>query len=294
MERGEIVNLPNITQEEDVRTLIHTALLEDIGAGDLTTLSLVPADAEVSAHILAREACVVSGSGVAAEVFSQVDGELACRNLIADGACAERDDCILEMRGKARGILTAERTALNFMQRMTGIATMTAEFVRKVAPHNVMILDTRKTTPALRRFEKYAVLCGGGANHRFGLFDRVLIKDNHRKLWREGETSKLDAAIMAAREVFPDVMVEIEVENEEELRVALEAKPEWVLLDNMPPRMLSRCVGVANHRTKLEASGGITLDNVEEIAQTGVDAISLGCLTHSAPSADLSLEVVDS
>lgn len=267
---------------------------EDIATGDVTSLSLVPEDAEVTAHILAREECIVSGSDVAKQVFARVDSGLLCHELIADGNTAAPGESILEIQGRARGLLTAERTALNFMQRMTGIATMTSEFVKKVRQYNVMILDTRKTTPALRTFEKYAVLCGGGVNHRFGLYDRVLIKDNHRKLWRGGDTAELDAAIITARKMFPDVMVEIEVENEEELRVALKADPDWVLLDNMSPELLVRCVKLANHKTKLEASGGITFENVEDVARTGIDAISLGCLTHSAPSSDLSLEVAES
>jgi nicotinate-nucleotide pyrophosphorylase (carboxylating) len=178
------------------------------------------------------------------------------------------------------------------MQRMTGIATLTRAFVDAVAPHNTVILDTRKTTPALRDFEKYAVLCGGGVNHRVGLYDKILIKDNHRRLWRKGDASRLDLAVAAAREAYPELEVEVEVETMEELASALDGAPEWILLDNMLPEQLAECVRRCAGRAKLEASGGIVLENAAAVAASGVDAISLGCLTHSAPSADLSLEIL--
>jgi nicotinate-nucleotide pyrophosphorylase (carboxylating) len=197
----------------------------------------------------------------------------------------------MTVEGPVRGILTAERTALNFLQRMSGIATLTRRFVERAGP-SVAILDTRKTTPTLRVLEKYAVLCGGGQNHRFGLYDRCLIKDNHRRLWRKGGAARLDQAVREARRRFPDREVEVEVENEAELRSALKAGPEWVLLDNMTPAQMKRCVRICDGRVLIEASGGITLKNVAQVAATGVDAISLGCLTHSAPAADLSLEIV--
>jgi len=180
---------------------------------------------------------------------------------------------------------------LNFMQRMTGMATMTARFVDVVSQYDCHILDTRKTTPTLRPFEKYAVLCGGGTNHRFGLFDKVMIKDNHRRLWRDGDGGDLAAAVLEARRQYPDLEIEIEVESESELRNALDGSPEWILLDNMSPELMAKCVEITEGRSKLEASGGITLVNVEAAAKSGVDAISLGCLTHSAPSVDLSLEI---
>ena len=286
------MNLPDLKQNKQVVDTIKLALDEDLAGGvDVTSVALVPEDAVVTANILARESLTVAGVDVAIAVFEAVDSTIKCEVLTPDGSSAELDDVILKITGPAIGILTAERTALNFMQRMCGIATMTKSFVAEVAGTGTMILDTRKTTPTLRIFEKYSVLCGGGDNHRMGLYDRVLIKDNHRQLWRGGDESRLDKAVLAAREKFPGVMVEVEIETEEELKSALLAKPEWILLDNMGPADLKRCVEICNGVSKLEASGGITLDNVLDVAKSGVDAVSLGCLTHSAPSADLSLEM---
>jgi len=283
--------LPDIAAETAVIEMIRRALEEDIAAGDATTLSLVPEDLTVEAHILAKEDCVVAGGPVAAAVFAGLDETIDIETVVADGERAADGATILAIRGLARTILTGERTALNFMQRMTGIATMTATFAERVAAYDCVILDTRKTTPGLRVFEKYAVLCGGGTNHRIGLFDKVMIKDNHRRLWRDGDGGDLAAAVREARRQFPELEIEIEVESTEELRNALDGDPEWVLLDNMPPEVMAECVSINAGRSKLEASGGITLANVEAAAASGVDAISLGCLTHSAPSVDLSLEI---
>ncbi len=291
--RKEKMNLPDLKKNKNVIETIKISLDEDLCGGvDVTSVALVPEDSVVTAIILARETLVIAGVDIAVAVFNAVDSSIKCEVMLKDGSSAKPDDVILKITGPAIGILTAERTALNFMQRMCGIATMTKLFVDKVAGTGVMILDTRKTTPTLRVFEKYSVLCGGGKNHRMGLYDRVLIKDNHRRLWRSADASLLNEAVLAARKKFPDVMVEVEVETEEELRSALLAKPEWILLDNMGPENLKRSVAICNGISKLEASGGITLDNVEDIAKSGVDAVSLGCLTHSAPSADLSLEML--
>ena len=233
----------------------------------------------------------MSGGGVAAAVFQAIDPCLEIETVLADGQNAKTNDVILRIQGPAAAILVAERTALNFMQRLSGISTLTYEFTRRSAPYGTQILDTRKTTPAYRQLEKYAVQCGGGSNHRMGLFDRVLIKDNHRRLWGEQGRGGLDAAVDAARAKHPDVLVEIEVETVEELTQVLLTDPDWVLLDNMPPETMKQCVEMCRGRCKTEASGGITLETVEAAAATGVDAISLGCLTHSAPSVDLSLEM---
>ena len=281
----------NIAAREDVRALIAMALAEDVGQGDVTTLSLVDERARITAELLAREPCVVCGSQVAAAVFATVDAGVECEPLTSDGRRAAAGEVVMRVRGPARGILTAERTALNFMQRLSGIATLTARFVAAVGDSGVMILDTRKTTPGFRALEKYAVRCGGGSNHRMGLYDRVLIKDNHRRLWGGGDPLALDAAIREARRRFPEVPVEIEVESEDELRTALSESPDWILLDNMGPDALRRCVTICGGRSRLEASGGITLESIAGVATTGVDAVSLGCLTHSAPSVDLSLEI---
>ena len=187
-------------------------------------------------------------------------------------------------------MLRAERVGLNLVQRLSGIATLTARYVEAVAGTNARVVDTRKTTPGLRALEKQAVRCGGGANHRFGLFDRVLIKDNHRAFWGGGERRPLADAVRAARAKYPRLLVEIEVESEADLRDALAARPDWVLLDNMPPALLRRCARLCRGVCHTEASGGITLDTVARVAATGVDAISVGALTHSAPAVDLSME----
>ena len=283
--------MSTIASHPDVQRLIAMALEEDVGTGDVTTDSLVPADRMATAVILTRQDIVVSGGAVAAAVFNAVDPALTVETLVADGQAAKRNDVILRIHGPAASILVAERSALNFMQRLCGVATLTESFRRLTAPYGTHILDTRKTTPGYRRLEKYAVQCGGGANHRMGLYDRVLIKDNHRRLWSEQNRGGLDAAVDAARARHPEVAIEIEVESIEELKQVLLTEPDWVLFDNMPPDIMKQCVELCKGRCKTEASGGITLETVEAAAATGVDAISLGCLTHSASSVDLSLEM---
>jgi nicotinate-nucleotide pyrophosphorylase (carboxylating) len=281
-----------IADDPFARAAVRRALEEDVGSGDATTLALVPPGRVVDAAVLCRGECTVSGCDVAASVFLEVDPRCEIRILVPDGRRAQPGETLMALRGPAQAILTAERTALNFMQRMTGIATLTARFVDKVRVWHTAILDTRKTTPGLRALEKYAVRCGGGENHRFGLFDRVLIKDNHRRLCvGENGDSGLDAAIEKARSSFPKLLIEVEVENDDELISALKGRPDWILLDNMAPADMARCVSLCAGRVKIEASGGVTLENVEEVARSGVTAISLGCLTHSAPAADLSLEI---
>lgn len=280
-----------IAEHPVVKDLIHRALAEDVGSGDVTTLSVVPETSLGRAVILSRGNHVVSGLGVASAVFSAVDPALKCCRLVSDGDAVNPGQILMTIEGAIRGILTGERTALNFMQRMTGIASRTREFVDKVKPFGTRILDTRKTTPTLRILEKYAVTCGGGTNHRMGLYDMVLIKDNHRRLWQAAGISNLKGAVAAARAKFPGIPVEVEVESAEELRDALQAKPEWIMLDNMTLALMRECVAICNRQSKLEASGGVTLDTVAGIAATGVDAISVGGLTHSSPAADLSLEL---
>lgn len=274
--------------------IVGRALEEDIGTGDATTEALVPADAKARAIIFARSQIVVSGCEVAATVFNALDPGIVFSIEIADGDRAEPDRPIATIEGSARAILTGERTALNFMQRMSGIATLTSKFVELAKPHGVSILDTRKTTPLLRDLEKYAVRCGGGENHRFGLFDRILIKDNHRNLWARGANGDVGAAVEAARRARPGIPIEVEVESEDELRSALKAKPDWILLDNIPASDLNRFVAIAAGRCQLEVSGGVNLDTIKAVVLSGVDVVSLGCLTHSAPAADLSLEIMGS
>jgi nicotinate-nucleotide pyrophosphorylase (carboxylating) len=272
------------------RELIRMALAEDIGTGDVTTQALVPPGAGTEARIVARGACVAAGTGVAAAVFREVDATLTCRIDAADGTGVAAGEVVMGVRGEAAGILTAERTALNFLQRLTGIATLTRRFVETVRPYGVTVLDTRKTTPGWRMLEKYAVRCGGGVNHRFGLHDRILIKDNHRRLWTGDTGRTLGEAVAEARRRFPGLVIEVEVENEDELKSVLETRPDWILLDNMEPDRIRRCADICRGRSRIEASGGITLETVAATAAAGIDAVSLGCLTHSAPAADLSLE----
>ena len=258
---------------------------------DATSIALVDAKAVATGEIHPKGgSCVVAGATVAKAVMRAVDPSVRVTILKPDGSVAKPNEPILTFRGKARSILAAERTALNFMQRMCATATLTRKFVEAVRQYGTLILDTRKTTPGLRVFEKYAVLCGGGSNHRMGMYDRVLMKDNHRRLWRGGDPDALDKAVEAARKVFPKLDVEVEVESVRECASALKARPEWIMLDNMPCAEMRKCVKMCKGISKTEASGGITLASAKKVAATGVTAISLGCLTHSAGSIDLSLE----
>jgi len=284
------MKLDDIMRDSNAVAVVQASLLEDVGSGDVTTLALVNPEIMAIGDILAREPCVVAGVSVACKVLELVDPELRADVIVPDGEFIDAGATIISIQGKAASILTAERTALNFMQRMCGIATLTRKFVDAVYPMNTMILDTRKTTPILRAFEKFAVLCGGGINHRFGLYDRVLVKDNHRKLWEGDDPDRLDLAVDAARKAFPDLMVEMEVESIQECKSALRSAPEWIMLDNMSCETMRECVEFCRGISQTEASGGITLERVREVAETGVDAVSLGCLTHSARAVDLSLE----
>ena len=258
---------------------------------DATSLALVDPKAVATGEIYSKgTGCVVSGATVARAVFRAVDPSIKVKILRPDGSTVRPKEPILVFRGKARSILAAERTALNFMQRMSATATLASRFVAATKRYGTLILDTRKTTPGLRVFEKYAVTCGGGTNHRMGMYDRILMKDNHRRLWKGGNPDELDQAVIAARKRFPKLAVEVEVESLRECRSALKAKPEWIMLDNMSVADMRKCVKLCRGISKTEASGGITLERAREVAATGVTAISLGCLTHSAGSIDLSLE----
>lgn len=295
MESGRseaVVTLPDLTADPEVLRLIEQALREDLGPDriDTTCAAMIAEGRPAAARLVARQSGVLAGEGVARAVFSAVDPELKLQTLIPDGSALQAGDAVLRIEGFARSILTAERTALNFIQRMTGIATLTAQYVAEAAAPKVKILDTRKTTPALRIFGKYAVRCGGGTNHRMGLYDMAMIKDNHLAYWAEHHDSSIAGAVAAVREKFPGLPVELEVDTVEQLTAALPAHPDWVLLDNMPPETLRECVALCRGICRTEASGGITLETIRSIAQTGVDAVSVGALTHSAPAADLALD----
>jgi len=279
-----------------VRLALDEDLADAVGARrsrwcDATSEALVDPLAVATGEIYAKgSGCVVAGATVARAVMKAVDPGVKVKILVPDGSAAKVGEPILAFRGRARSILAAERTALNFMQRMCATATLARRFVDATRRYGTLILDTRKTTPGLRVFEKYAVACGGGTNHRMGLYDRVLMKDNHRRLWKGGNPDELDQAVRAARRKFPKLAVEVEVESLRECESALKAKPEWIMLDNMSTADMRKCVRMCRGISKTEASGGITLERAKEVAATGVTAISLGCLTHSAGSVDLSLE----
>ena len=270
---------------------IGIALVEDIGSGDITSEAFIPAGLQALGRIVARDRAVVAGTATAVEVFRRVDARLQVDVLQPDGASLTGGETILEIRGAARSILTGERVALNFLQRLSGIATLTRQFVDGVGKAKAQILDTRKTTPGLRALEKAAVLAGGGANHRFGLYDMVLVKDNH--LMAAPGFSGLTAAIQRVRSARPDVRIEVEADRLEQVRAFLEIDGiDVILLDNMAPAEMREAVALGKKKgVKFEASGGVTLKNIRQIAATGVDFVSVGALTHSAPAVDLSLEL---
>ena len=285
--------IKDVMRSAAAKAAVRLALDEDLGKPwcDATSEALVDPEAVATGEIYSKgTGCVVAGATVAAAVLKQVDPKIWVKILKPDGSVVKPKEPILVFRGRARSILAAERTALNFMQRLSATATLTKKFVDATKRYGTLILDTRKTTPGLRVFEKYAVTCGGGTNHRFGMFDRVLMKDNHRRLWRGGNPDELDQAVVAARKRFPKLAVEVEVESLRECASALKARPEWIMLDNMSCADMRKCVKMCRGKVKTEASGGITLERAKEVAATGVTAISLGCLTHSAGSIDLSLE----
>jgi len=269
---------------------IDVALREDIGDGDLTTDFFVSKNQQATARIVVHERAVVAGTETAAEVFRRVDLAVKIVVLRKDGSEVNPDDTMIELRGPARSILKAERVALNFLQRLSGIATMTRKFVDAAGSEHVKILDTRKTTPGLRALEKAAVLAGGGANHRFGLFDIVLLKDNHLAVNAGFEVFAKE--VRGFREAKPNVQIEVEADTLEQVRALLEIEGiDVILLDNMKPAQIREAIALGKDKVKFEASGGVTLKNIRQIAATGVDYISIGALTHSARAIDFSLEL---
>ena len=271
---------------------IRRALAEDLGTGDITSECFIPADHRSSARIIAKEHGVLAGTEAAREVFRQVDPATEVGVLKSDSDAIKPGDVILTAAGPTRALLSAERTALNFLQRLSGIATLTRRFVDAVSGTNAVILDTRKTTPGLREFERIAVRAGGGVNHRFGLFDRVLAKDNHLAV--TGDASGLQRAIDEAKKRIPDILVEIEADTLDQVRLLCDLRGvDIILLDNMSNEQLREAVQIRGEKQIiLEASGGVNLDTVAAIAATGVDQISVGALTHSARAIDLSMEIV--
>lgn len=270
--------------------LVRTALAEDVGPGDATTLATVPPDAMATAHMVAREPLVVCGLPLAEAVFRELSGEIKFPLAAMDGQRVAKGHTLLKIHGPARAILTGERVALNFAQRLSGVATLTARFVAAVAGTGAQILDTRKTTPGWRLMEKHAVQCGGGVNHRVGLFDRILIKDNHLAALRHEAPNAIAAAVARARAQFPQLPVEVEADTLEQVGQACAAKADVILLDNMSIADLRAAVDMIGGRARTEASGGVNLSTVRAIAETGVNYISVGALTHSAPAVDIGMD----
>lgn len=268
--------------------IIEQALLEDIGTGDITTESIIPYDLKTKGIIKTKEEGVIAGLKIANLVFKKLDSEIIFEKKIKDGTKVARDKVLAEISGPARTILKGERVALNFLQRMSGIATITSKFCQQVKDLPVRIVDTRKTTPGLRILEKYAVRIGGGYNHRFGLYDAVLIKDNHIAI-----AGGIKSAVNSIRkQISHMVKIEVEVENLSQLQEALEMKVDIIMLDNMDLNTMKRAVKTVKGKALIEASGGVTLEKVRKIAQTGVDLISIGTLTHSVKSLDIGMEIL--
>jgi nicotinate-nucleotide pyrophosphorylase (carboxylating) len=269
---------------------IAIALKEDLGNGDITTDFFVPENLHASGRIVVREQAIIAGTATAVEVFLKIDPETDVQIAQADGEAVVAGDVVIELRGRARSILKAERVALNFLQRLCGIATLTRRFVDAIGNHPAKILDTRKTTPCLRALEKSAVVAGGGVNHRSGLFDMVLVKDNH--LAALGGLSGFADQIRRLRKERPNIRIEVEADDLEQARAFVEIEGiDVILLDNMEPAQIREALALRRNNIKFEASGGVTLKNVRRIAATGVDYISIGALTNSAPAVDLGLEM---
>ena len=277
--------------DSHINILVKLALSEDIGGGDITSKALIEYDMIGKAVIIAKQDGIIAGLDVAQMVFKMVDNKTLFQLSKKDGERVKTGDKIASIQGKLASLLLAERTALNFLQRLSGIATLTSEYADKVKRTRAKILDTRKTTPGLRVLEKYAVKIGGGTNHRMGLYDMILIKENHVKA-----AGGIGEAIRKARSRIKKTKIEVEVSNLREVIEAVASSPDWIMLDNMNPAEMKKAVSVIrseNPGIKIEASGGVSLKNVWKIALTGVDFISVGALTHSAPALDLSLILVE-
>lgn len=274
-----------------VSALIHAAIVEDVGTGDVTSLYFIPANIRNRAEIVAREPGIVSGAEIAAAVFREIDPTLEVEICIPDGEAFVQGSILFKAAGCTRSLLTAERTALNFLQRLCGVATLTKRYVDAVKPHPVQVWDTRKTTPGWRLLEKAAVLHGGGTNHRMGLYDHAMVKDNH--LAANGNLTALQTAIHTLRTERPGVRIQLEAATQQQVADFLTLDGvDMLLLDNMTPDQQRAAVELVNGRLWLEASGGITLETIKAVAATGVNAISVGALTHSARALDLALDLL--
>jgi nicotinate-nucleotide pyrophosphorylase (carboxylating) len=277
----------------EITQAVRLALAEDVGTGDVTTLATVPATAQAVALMSARRPLTVSGLAFAEIAFRKLSPKVKVLRMVRDGQRVKAGATLLKISGPARAILSAERVALNYVQRLSGVATLTAQFVEAVRGTSAKILDTRKTTPGWRRFEKYAVRCGGGRNHRIGLYDMVLIKDNHLAAVRDAKPNAIAAAVQRARKKFPRLKVEVEADTLKQVAQAADARADFILLDNMSSAQLRQAVKLVAGRSKTEASGGVNLQTIRAIAKSGVDFISVGALTHSAPAVDIGLDFLE-
>ncbi len=274
-----------------IRLLISLALDEDIGAGDATSVSVIPRNLTAEAVLVCKEDCVCAGLPVAEAVFKAINRNIRFTSKVKEGQHCKKGTVMAVVKGNARSLLTAERTVLNFFQRLSGVATISAKFAAAAKGTKTEILDTRKTTPGWRNLEKYAVAVGGASNHRIGLYDRIMIKDNHRELAGLEGAGGLRRSIEKARMAFPKLEIEAEADRLEEVREAADAGADYILLDNMSNEMMAEAIRINAGRAKLEASGGITLDRIPSIAKLGVDYISAGALTHSARAIDISMDI---
>ena len=273
-----------------LKSIVHLALTEDIGSGDATTLAVVPAELRTTAHFVARKACVCSGLPVVQAVFAELDPSLTFTAHVADGDTCPAGTDLATIAGNARAILTGERVALNFIQRMSGIATMTHRYVEALGPSKTVLLDTRKTPPGLRMLEQSSVLMGGAQHPRLGLYHRIMIKDNHREMAKLTGPDSIARAVAACRKAYPNLEIEVEADCLEEVAQAADAGVEYILLDNMDNDTMVEAVRLVHGRAKTEASGNITLERLPSLANLGLAYISSGAPTHSAPSTDIGLD----
>ena len=271
-----------------VHLIIETALIEDIGSGDITSDNLIAPDKKRKAYLLLKEGGIVAGLPIAELVFKKLDPDIKWYPKCEDGSRVKAGTNLVEFEGALRGLLTGERTALNFLQRMSGIATLTSKFVDRLKDTETKILDTRKTVPGLRILDKYAVRIGGGTNHRYGLFDMVIVKDNHIK----AAGSIKNAVAMIKPNIQPGIKIEVEAANLDQVEEALSAGADIIMLDNMTVAMMREAAKMVDGRVKIEASGSVRIDNIKEISETGVDFISVGALTHSVKTLDIGMYIL--
>ncbi len=282
------MNLSTASMQE----ICRRAIAEDVGSGDATTLAILPPELEITAHFVTRQDCVCAGFPVLQVLFQEFPGAVEVEPHVQEGQFCPAGSILGSVRGCARTILTAERTALNFLQRLCGIATLTQRYVQALGDSQTKILDTRKTTPGLRLLEKYAVWAGGGQNHRIGLYDRIMIKDNHRELAKLCGPDAIPRAVQACRKQYPQLEIEVEADTLEDVRAAAAAGVEYILLDNMSDAEMAEAIRIIAGRAKTEASGGITLERLPALRHLGLDFISVGALTHSATAIDIGLDFI--